>query len=70
MTTTIDVQYVTNAEEPTVSVIIPIDLWRDLLAECETAHLLKSATMRQRLRDAKARTGGRSLEDVRVQRAI
>ena len=37
-----------EAGEPT-AVIVPIALWREIALECETAHLLKSEAMRQRL---------------------
>lgn len=48
-----------------VGVIVPIDLWREIKSERETAHLLSSEAMRQRLLEAKQRTGGTSLEEAR-----
>lgn len=59
------VQYVSDAEGNAVAVIVPITLWREIESERETAYLLSSETMRQRLLDAKERTTGASLEDVR-----
>ena len=57
-----DIQIVSNeAGEPT-AVIIPIELWREIASERETAYLLKSDTMRQRLMAAKQRAEGISLE--------
>ncbi len=50
-----DIQIVSNeAGEPT-AVIIPIELWREIASERETAYLLKSETMKQRLLAATAR---------------
>ncbi len=60
----LDLQIVSNeAGEPT-AVIVPIELWREISSERETAHLLKSETMRKRLLDAMNRKGGLSLEAV------
>jgi antitoxin YefM len=59
-----DIQIVSNeAGEPT-PVIVPIELWREIASERETAYLLKSETMKQRLLAAARRTDGLSLEAV------
>ena len=59
-----DIQIVSNeAGEPT-AVIIPIELWREIASERETAHLLKSDTMKKRLLAAVQRRDGLSLEVV------
>ena len=59
-----DIQIVSNeAGEPT-AVIVPIELWREIASERETAYLLKSETMKQRLLAAKERPGGISIEAV------
>ena len=59
-----DIQIVSNeAGEPT-AVIVPIELWREIESERETAHLLKSQTMRQRLLAARQRQDGLSIEAV------
>ena len=59
-----DIQFVSNeAGEPT-AVIVPIELWREIASERETAHLLKSATMKQRLVAAAQRQDGVSLDEV------
>jgi antitoxin YefM len=56
-----DIQIVSNeAGEPT-AVIVPIELWREIASERETAYLLKSETMRQRLLAAIKRQDGISL---------
>lgn len=64
------VQYVSDADGKPVSVIVPIELWREIESERETAYLLKSEAMRRRLRKAKARKKGLSLEEVRAQLGI
>lgn len=57
-----DIQIVSNqAGEPT-AVIVPIQLWREIASERETAYLLESETMNQRLMAAKQRTEGISFE--------
>jgi len=59
-----DIQIVSNeAGEPT-AVIIPIELWREIASERETAHLLRSETMKHRLLAAAQRQDGLSLEAV------
>lgn len=65
-----EIQYVSDAQERPVSVLVPIDLWRETASERETAYLLKSDAMRQRLLDAKSRTEGISLEDARERLGI
>ncbi len=64
MTTKIEVQYVSDEEGKPVSVIVPIELWREIESERETAYLLKSDTMKKRLIEAKNRSGGISLEEA------
>lgn len=59
-----DIQIVSNeAGEPT-AVIIPIELWREIASERETAYLFKSETMKTRLLAAAQRRDGLSLEVV------
>ena len=53
-----EVQIVSNeAGEPT-AVIVPVELWREIASERETAYLLKSETMKQRLLAAAQRSNG------------
>ena len=66
----IDVQYVADEQGNAVAVIVPIDVWREIESERETAYLLKSDAMRQRLLEAKSRTGGVSLDEVRQKLGI
>jgi PHD/YefM family antitoxin component YafN of YafNO toxin-antitoxin module len=59
-----DIQIVSNeAGEPT-AVIVPIELWREIASERETAYLVRSETMKQRLLATAPRTGGSSFEAV------
>ena len=44
--------------------IVPIALWRDIESERETAHLLKSETMKCRLLEAKDRRQGLPLDEA------
>ncbi len=52
------VQYVSDDQGEVTGVILSIQLWRDILSELETQHLLKSEAMRQRLLDARERSTG------------
>lgn len=70
MSATAQVQYICDEEGHDVGVIVPIELWREIASERETAYLLKSETMKKRLLEAKERTGGISLEDARAQLGI
>jgi PHD/YefM family antitoxin component YafN of YafNO toxin-antitoxin module len=65
MAATSQVQYVSDDQGNAVAVIVPIELWREIESERETAYLLKSDAMRNRLLEAKDRTGGISLDDAR-----
>ena len=65
-----DIQYISDATGIGVGVIVPIDLWREIESERETAYLLKSDTMRRRLLEAKERTEGISIEDAREKLGI
>jgi len=65
-----EIQYVSDENGTPVSVIVPIDLWRQIESERETAYLLKSETMKRRLAEAKSRQGGVSLEEARERLGI
>lgn len=59
-----DIQIVSNrAGEPT-AVIVPIELWREITSERETAYLLKSKAMKDRLLASLQRCDGISLDDT------
>jgi hypothetical protein len=70
MSDTAGVQYVHDAEGNAVSVIVPIELWREIASERETAYLLESDAMKARLLAAKQRTESISLEDARAKLGI
>ena len=70
MTTQTEIQYVSDAKGQAVGVLVPIELWREIESERETAYLLKSVTMRQRLLEAKERSEGITVEDARAKLGI
>lgn len=53
-----DIQFVSNETGEQTAVIVPIAVWRDIESELETAYLLQSDRMRQRLIEAGQRTEG------------
>lgn len=55
MTASDAIQYVSDADGNLTGVIVPIDLWREILAEKETAYLLQSEAMWRRLLKARRR---------------
>lgn len=59
-----DIKYVSNEDGTIVEVIVPINIWREIESEQETAYLLKSPTMKKRLLSAKNRQEGMSLGEV------
>ena len=59
-----EIQYVSDADGKAVGVLVPIELWHEIESEKETAYLLKSETMKQRLLTAMQRQEGVSLEDA------
>lgn len=63
-------QFLTDENGNKTSVVIPINLWREIESERETAYLLKSKTMKKRLTEAKKRTDGLPLEQVREKLGI
>ena len=65
-----EIQYVSDASGRPVGVVVPIELWREIASERETAHLLKSQAMKSRLIEAKRRKTGISLKDARAKLGI
>ena len=57
-------QYISDENNTVTAVIVPIDLWHELQAEKETAYLLKSEAMRERLLAARRRDTGIGLEEA------
>ncbi len=65
-----DILFVSDPEGNPISVIVPIELWREIASERETAYLLSSPSMRERLLEAKDRQGGMNLEETRAKLGI
>ena len=53
-----EIQIVSNENGEPTAVIVPIELWREIESERETAYLLKSGTMKTRLLAAIERQEG------------
>ncbi|GAB6058210.1 hypothetical protein [Desulfonatronum parangueonense] len=66
-----EINYLTDKNGHPLAVVVPIDEWEsirsrlDRQAEDETAYLLESQEMRQRLALARSRKGGKTLEEVK-----
>ena len=58
------IQIVSNEAGELTAVIVPIELWREIASERETAYLLRSEAMKQRLLAAAQRQDGLSLDTV------
>jgi len=65
-----DIQYVSDESGEPTAVIVPIELWREIESEKETAYLLKSENMNQRLVEAKDRKTGIPFEEAREKLGI
>ncbi len=59
-----EVQIVKNEKGEETAAMVPIKLWREIESERETAYLLSSPKMRQRLTEALSRTEGLSLNSA------
>jgi len=57
------VQYISDDNNTITAVIVPIELWHELQSEKETAYLLRSEAMRERLLAARRRDTGIGLEE-------
>ena len=56
--------YLADERGDITAVVVPIAAWREITAELETQHLLRSPAMRERLLDALSREGGASFSEV------
>ncbi len=56
--TQINLQYISDEKGVQMAVIVPIELWREIESERETAYLLKSKRMKKRLLEAKDQRKG------------
>ena len=59
-----EIQYVSDESGNTVAAIVPIELWREIESERETAYLLKCDNMKRRLLEAKNRQEGISFDEA------
>ncbi|MGH9942973.1 MAG: prevent-host-death protein [Pyrinomonadaceae bacterium] len=59
-----EIQYISDESGNPVGVIVPIELWREIEAEKETAYLLKSEAMKRRLLETKGRQEGIPFEEA------
>jgi len=59
-----EIQYVSDESGQPTAVIVPIELWREIESEKETAYLLKSETMKRRLLEARERKTGIPFEEA------
>jgi PHD/YefM family antitoxin component YafN of YafNO toxin-antitoxin module len=58
------IQYVSDESGQPTAVIVPIELWREIESEKETAYLLKSENMKRRLLEARERKDGIPFEEA------
>lgn len=65
-----EIQYVSDESGKPIGVIVPIELWREIESEKETAYLLKSENMKRRLWEAKERQAGIPFEEAREKLGI
>ncbi len=72
MTTTSEVQTVCDPAGNVTAVLVPIEMWREIESEKETAYLMQSETMKRRLLEAIERDGDGavSLEEARARLGI
>ena len=59
-----EIQFVSSESGEPTAVIVPIELWREIESKRETAYLLKSHAMKDRLLQASRRQTGLSIEAV------
>jgi hypothetical protein len=65
-----DVQYVSDEHGALTGVVVPIALWREIISELETHHLLKSETMKRRLLEARGRQDAIPLDEALAELGI
>jgi len=64
------IQYISDEQNNITGVIVPIELWREIESETETAYLLKSENMKKRLLEAKDRKEGIPFDEAREKLGI
>ncbi|MHC1741516.1 MAG: prevent-host-death protein [Syntrophobacteraceae bacterium] len=58
------IQYISDENNKVTGVIVPIDLWREIQSEKDTAYLLKSEARKNRLIEARKRKEGIPLDEA------
>lgn len=64
------IQYVSDEKGSPTAVIVPIELWREIKSAKETAYLLRSKNMKQRLLAARKRKKGIAFDEAREKLGI
>lgn len=59
------IQYISDDSGKPTGVIVPIELWREISSEKETAYLLQSEAMKRRLLEARQRKEDIPFDEVR-----
>lgn len=59
------IQYISDDSGNPTGVIVPIELWREISSETETAYLLQSEAMKRRLLEARQRQEDIPFDEVR-----
>ena len=65
-----EIQNISDESGEKTAVIVPIELWREIESEKETAYLLKSENMKRRLLEAQHCQTGIPFEEAREQLGI
>jgi len=60
----VSIQYLSDESGETIAAVVPINLWREIESERETAYFLSSDIMKERFLAVKSRQGGMKLEEV------
>lgn len=58
------IRYISDEKGNLTDIVVPVELWREIESERETAYLLKSEAMKQRLLKAKERQEGVSFDEA------
>ncbi len=61
---TSDIQYISDDKGDLTAVIVPIEVWKEIVSELETQYLVRSDEMKKRLLEARGRDEGIAMEDV------
>ncbi|MGE3799774.1 MAG: prevent-host-death protein [Candidatus Kapaibacterium sp.] len=59
-----EVRYLADDTGNITDVVVPMALWKEIIAELETSHLLESEVMKKRLLEARSRSESITIQDV------